>query len=151
MNQKEINKLWERGNRSVISLSQPDQGETGLKAPYQFKVHARTASDLASILRQWVDGRGLQCNLIKSKPTTYGIRLSVFLLGYTHGLCGDDSKGIDAEDWENVTEKVTQMLKDNLGENVLPYVDEWSDDQKFQMRWEGYIMFRELEPKPKKK
>ena len=148
--QEEINALFNVKIGSSLGpvslLQQPTREVPGLRKPYQYEVSAADGKQLVKDLQDMLnplDNNSLQCSGVSTKPTKYGIRLDVFLLGFRPGFCGD-SMGCTDIFWQGVTLGLINRLKQTLGSSVLVYVEPWTDKEKFQARFETYIKYREL-------
>lgn len=150
MNQQSINQAWKQElqtNVGSVTFLVPPQRNSGLRKPYQYKTTTAEFRGLKQGLKIIASqfGDNLQCDLVDSKPVTYGARLNCFLLGYKPGYTGGNT-GVTCDQWGKVTTELCARLKQSLGDDVLVYVEPWTAERKFQARFETYVMFSELEP-----
>lgn len=155
--QPDINKLWEvrvksqLGSDIFICLEQPKQGDPTLKRPYQFVLPIKKCAALFESLRGYFEElyqkkpRILQCPNVARKSVKCGMRMNVFMLGYAPGFIGDES-GCSFEQWRAINEIVWSMIQEVVGEDyqILPYVEDWTKERKFQARWETYFKYTEM-------
>ena len=134
------NREWLVNNGPFTLLQSPSQGDTSLQKPYQFFLPFGKFHRLEELLKKEIGNyaQDLQCDLVRSKRTRYGFRLTVFLLGFSPGFIGG-SGGITKKRWNGVTEEVTEIFTTRLGKGVKPYHEPWNETAKFQYRAEVYV------------
>lgn len=133
------------GPITVIDTSRKTR-PVGLRKPYEYVLPVKDANALAQKLRDALKGsesKGFQCGLASRKGLARGIRLDYFLLGYRVGLCGD-SKGVSPALYGETVRAVQRLLMKYLGKDARVYAEPYSQDDKFQSRFETYIMFEEM-------
>ena len=115
-----------------------------IRKPYEYELTPAKTNKLNDVLKKYLkcyDNGMLQCVLVEKKGLMHGIRLHIFLLGYKPGLCGTP-EGITKEGWEKVTKDVQDILNKYLGPEAKAYIEEFSEKDKFQFRFETYILTR---------
>jgi len=118
----------------------------GLRKPYEYVVPLTAAEALVKELRSGLkdaEGKGFQCSLVSRKGLTRGIKLEIFLLGYRPNLCGDPT-GVSPALYGETVRLVQRTLNKCLGMDARMYAEPYSNDRKFQARFETYIMFEEM-------
>jgi len=148
MNQEEINKAWKvvipgkNGYPTIGVLCPPQEKDRGFKYPYAREASLPKIQKMrrASFkFKKLYESSGkFQCCSISLDRKTTGFKVSVFLLAYKAGLCGDE-KGTTKEEWEKVTGKVKEQISFLTGEEEMMYIDPWSDIRKVQARWGKYV------------
>lgn len=146
--------VGELGYVGVYRQNRPE----GLKKPYEYVLPTAKAKklydDLAKLFKGLEMGYGkkrdaegdkLQCAGPSKKSVSQGMRLNVFALGYTYGLCGEEGEGCSQEFWEDLCEKFQDTLVKYLGPDALIYAEPYSKEEKFEARFETYIMFKEMQ------
>ena len=139
---------FETGEPIAIEiLAEPEQGVSGLRKPYRFEIAASQGKLLGQELKAWAkrlqrEGK-VQEAYVESKRVTYGIRVSFFLLAYEPGYIPDGDIGVTADEWKAITSEGVEIAEKYLGP-IVPYVELWKRNTKFQARWEGYVKFYEL-------
>ena len=151
MNQNEINNNWLKTVPTNVGectfITPPVRVVPGLRKPYECEIPAAEGKQLVKELKDMfsnLESASLQCVLVESKPTKYGIRLNIFLLGHRPDFCGEPHKGCNAQFWNVTTEWLATKLRETLGDWVQVYAEPWSADEKFQARFETYIKYSEL-------
>lgn len=87
--------------------------------------------------------RKLQCDGVRTKPVTRGVRLDIFLLGYRPGLCGEGSEvGMEKKEWDDLIESFRVLIKEALGVDID--ADPWRKNQKFRLMFHTYIAYEEM-------
>lgn len=148
MNQEDINKAWlvtvpaGNGLPSITYLRAPEDKDSGLKYPYTRKATLSKITKLKAKAKELQklyesSGKFQHCSILVEKKA-YGFKVSVFLLAYKVGLCGN-SDGTTKEEWEKVTKQVKKLICSLTGEDELMYIEPWNDDNKVQARWKKYI------------
>lgn len=141
MNQSQINSQWLQtlpcNVGTVGLLVQPRHVTPGLRKPYEWELD----EDMIDAMVLWLRGianrkKWLQCGLVESKRLAFGRRVSIFLLSYRPGFCGDET-GITEEQWNRLAHSVRLALMVLPG--AKPYIEKWSATRKFQLRFECYI------------
>jgi hypothetical protein len=149
MSQSSDNKKWRQNvpsNIGMLGLLVPPKVKTSLPKPYQYEAPIAAVQDMVRQLKiEEKSDRKLQCYLVATKPVSKGIRLTIFMLGYQPGLCGESGTGagLDKSQWEAMTGTVRMILEHDLGKVPL-YVEPWRKGKKFQARFETYIKYSEL-------
>lgn len=145
MNQSEINAEWHQQLDSNVGkigmLVQPRHVTPGLRKPYEWELEWDMLEALVLALRGIANSRTkwLQCALVEAKRLAFGRRVKIFLLGYRPGFCGPtEAEGITADQWQLTGDAVRLALK--VLPDAKPYIEEWSAEKKFQLRFEAYIM-----------
>ncbi len=151
--QTQINKEWEvaytllpSGNR--IGLLQPPIRKGKLKSPYQYQIPVASFRRLVEHLKEFISTfspLAFQHTMVDTKPVKYGSRLEIWALGYMKSYTGDES-GLDKNTWDHFTQTIKEKLIDILGPDVPLYIEPWTPERKFQMKFYTYIMFTELAP-----
>lgn len=146
--QKDINAAWLQSldsNAGKITMLVPPKRIASLRKPYDYELPARECREMLqeakAILKPF--DTLLQCKLVDSKPTKYGCRVNLFLLGYRPGYCGEATRGLTVEQWQEATDKLRVHLVASLPDAMI-YIDPWSSEKKFQARFETYVLFPEL-------
>jgi hypothetical protein len=118
----------------------------GLRKPYEYVLPMKRAKELSEELRAGLKDsheKGFQCSLVERKGLASGIRLHVFVLGYKPGLCGAND-GVSPALWGETVRGVQRLLTGYLGKDARAYVEPYSNDKKFQLRFETYVMYEEF-------
>lgn len=119
----------------------------GLCRPYEYVLPMKEINNLVAELRaalKDLDDQGFQCSLVDRKGLTKGVRLHFFVLAFRKDLCGPSDGGVTRQQWEDVTKLVQGILTKYLGEDAVAYIEPYSEDDKFQSRWQAYIMYEEF-------
>mgnify|MGYP001565958170 CR=1 FL=1 len=111
LKQKTINSKWERPficNVGTCVILTPPRIASDLPKPYQYEVTLDNAQEIIKSVRDLIreSETQLQSSLLEIKQIKYGVKLSVFLLGYCLGFCGDLNKGINKENWGRLTKVI---------------------------------------------
>ena len=120
----------------------------GLKRPYEYILPLRKCTELyyelSMLLRPY--NKICQCAFVSKKSISRGIRLNLFVLGYVAGLCGpkDSRTGINKKEWESLCKKVQDIFFKYLGKDARIYMEDFVEKDKFQMRFETYIAYTEM-------
>lgn len=133
------------GTITVIETTRKNRPK-GLRRPYEYVLPLKEAKALHDGLRDALkdaESLGFQCSLVSRKGLSYGIRLHVFLLGYRPGLCGTP-EGVSPSLWGETVRAVQRLLTKHLGRDARVYAEPYSQDDKFQARFETYIMHEEM-------
>ena len=145
--QTNLNAMWRQtfnSNIGIITMLVAPKRASTLRKPYQYSMPAKQCRQLTQTINTVLKAfSGLQHAGMDAKRTKYGCRLNIFALGYRPGYTGDQS-GIDANQWASCTQQVLDALKQTLGDDVALYVEPWSATNKFQARFETYVLFPEL-------
>jgi hypothetical protein len=150
MKQEDINMEWwkefDANVGRVTMLIQPRHVTPGLRKPYEWLLQWDEVDATILHLRGIANNHKarLQCDLVKSKSLAFGKRVEIFLLGYRPGFCGDDGKGVTQEEWSTIGDKVRLALR--YLDGAKPYIEPWSADKKFELRFEAYIAIKEMNP-----
>lgn len=141
------NQEWEKqyGKPGMeVTLLVPPKRQTKLPKPYQYELSVGKGRSLIEEIKKICAPfrNKLQCVLIEKKLLSRGVRIDVFLLGFCPGFCGDDM-GVTKEEWDNITSLISKELE--ILPDVPLYVEDWSNERKFQLRLETYILFSELQ------
>jgi len=124
-------------------LVAPQQGLTGLRKPYQFEIPAQLFFRMSKVINNIETFKLCQHGGVMTKPTKYGSRFEVWVLGYATGFLEGDG-GVTELEWNALVKRITGILTEVLGESVKPYAEAWTAERKFQFRFETYIQFKEL-------
>lgn len=120
----------------------------GLRKPYEYVVSIEDGKKLYDELKALLkpQEQACQCAGVNRKALSRGVRLEVFVLGYTPGLCGpnDDRTGLQKAQWQTLCKDVQNILFKYLGKDARIYADRYSKKDKFQARIEAYIAYSEL-------
>lgn len=134
------------GNVEYIGVYRQNRPK-GLRKPYEYILGTKDCKALLEelkFLKAYEKEDKFQFSGVTKKSVSKGIRFDLFLLAYKKGLCGVEKEGTSEAEWNEVCEKVQQILFKYLGEDALMYAEPYSDDDKFQARFETYIMYKEL-------
>lgn len=118
----------------------------GLRKPYEYSLTTADCvnlyDSLQELLRPWQ--AACQFASVQRKPLTHGIRLNVFVLAYTPGLCGDAdaATGVRRLQWRGMCKQLENVLINFLGEGAQMYAESYSTSDKFQARFETYIAYQ---------
>ena len=118
----------------------------GLRKPYEYVLPMKEVNELVSELRAALKGlkeKGFQCAGVTRKGLAKGVKIDFFILGYKPGLCGSP-EGVTLPQWEYVTNLVQDILTAYLGADAKAYIEPYSMIEKFQSRWEAYVMYEEF-------
>ncbi len=143
------------GTITVIDVKRKNV-PAGLKKPYEYisslpdvnnhynkiKDYLKDKDDSRKKNLHPVPGK-LQYASIDRKVVTKGIKLTVFLLGYSPRSTGDIT-GVTKDQWNAIVKQTQKLLFDFLGPDAEMYVEPFSTDDKFQARFETYVMYSEL-------
>lgn len=132
------------GTITVIGTTRKNR-PAGLRKPYEYVLPIRGANTLVKELRDALkdaERNGFQCSMAKTKAVSRGIKLELFLLGYRPGLCGTP-EGVSKALYGETVRAVQRALTSHLGLDARVYADPYSQDDKFQMRFETYVMYDE--------
>jgi hypothetical protein len=145
MTQDETNQSWKQtltGNGITVEVLQPPyQKRKGLRYPYTRTSTTKKVLAFKAKMKEmskFYQDVKLQCFHTPVERKTYGWKVSVFMLGYKPGLCGSP-EGILKEEWEKLAKDFTVLLSKLTGEPESVYMEPWSDESKFQIRWEKYL------------
>lgn len=143
--QQQMNAEWTRtvqSNVGQVTLLVPPPVETQLRSPYQYERSLTECRSLRLDLKNTAAEfkPRLQCALVETKAVTYGMRFSIFALGYRPGFC-DGQEGLTIDQWYDFSNRIISRLRLSLGEDVSVYVEPWSGSKKFQLRFETYIKY----------
>jgi hypothetical protein len=126
----------------------------GLRKPYEYVLPLIEVNEIVSELRTALRGPTaptmrascgvFQCAEVSCKRLARGVKIDFFILGYRPGFCGATT-GVTLPQWESVTKLVQDILTSYLGDDALAYIEPYSEDRKFQSRWEAYIMYEEFQ------
>jgi hypothetical protein len=137
---------------TVTFIQPPHQGNRSLPKPYEFCLSLAKAGRLAAAIKA-LDrknaGKTQFDTSLSTKKIAYGIRFDVFLLGCNTGAMGD-SRGTSREEWNDICDEFDRTIEQFLGSGIIPYREAWRKNRKFQYRWHGYVMYKELAPKGKR-
>lgn len=128
---------------TVIETRRKNRPE-GLRKPYEYVLSMKEVEALCDELRAGLkdaESKGFQCSLVSRKGLTKGIWLSFFLLGYRPGF---GTAGVSPTLWGETVRVVQRLLTKYLGKDARVYAEPYSNDKKFQARFETYIMFGEF-------
>jgi hypothetical protein len=118
-----------------------------LRKPYEYivpiKRFAKHFDKINKTLKQIKEDETFQCAGIWKKSISKGVKLNIFMLGYTIGLCGDNS-GVTKKQWDETTNEIQKQLTSLLGEDAKMYIEPYCDNKKFQARFQAYIMYKEM-------
>jgi len=111
----------------------------GLRKPYEYVVSIKKGLELYTALfkylkKQEKTGR-FQCCGVSKKALAKGIRLFVL---------SDYANAPMQIEWEEFCEKVQKILFRHLGQDAKIYADPYTTTDKFQARYETYILYKEL-------
>ena len=81
----------------------------------------------------------LQCSIVSAESKAFGYKLTVWALGYCPGYTGD-ATGISATEWNSTVETVQKEITELLGEDALLRAEPFSEQTKFELRFETYVM-----------
>jgi len=147
MSQKAINAAWQHNVSSsigTIGILAPPAIPTTLKRPYQYQapmaVVLKLQKDIKSITTPY--SKQLQCLLAETKPVKYGVRYSVWFLGYHAPLSGG-STGISKKEWAKLTADTVKALATVCPDPQM-YIEPYNKTRKFQARFDTYIMYSEM-------
>lgn len=126
-----------------------------MKAPYEYEREVADVSRLVALLKLVLNlktsplGRKLQCAHVEVKQVRYGVRLSVFALGCRPDWlqAGPGQRvvaGVTEREWARFNRYWLAIVRKLLGRGVVPYIEPWKSDAKFQSRFETYIRYSEL-------
>ena len=133
------------GPITVISTRRKNR-PAGRCKPYEYVLPMKESAALVAELRaalKDLEKKGFQCAAVWRKGLAKGVKVSFFILGYKPGLCGTTT-GVTLPEWEAVTKLVQDILTEYLGEDAKAYIEPYSEDAKFQSRWEAYVMHEEF-------
>lgn len=118
----------------------------GLRKPYEYVLFVEKAKSLYNDLNALFKEKepAYQIATVWKTGLTRGMKLKVFCLAYRPGFCGPGEGGVNREDWEATCRAIQDVLIKYLGEDAAIYADRYSDDEKFQARFETYIAYEEL-------
>ena len=140
------NAMWSVDAGCGITLLEAPTPENSLPGRYQYELPAETAGQMVVELKRKMkelDGV-LQCSIVSVRTLARGIRLNVFLLGYDNvDAAGMSLPGIGEGEWEDAVGEVLGIIRSRLPD-IIPYIEDWSTESKFQARWAGYIKYKEL-------
>lgn len=82
---------------------------------------------------------------VSSKTISFGIKLNVFVLAYTPGLCGSSRDvGVRRSAWRQLCRDLQALVSSYLGKDAKIYADSYSMDEKFQARFQCVIAYSEM-------
>ena len=116
-----------------------------LKKPYEYILSVKKTQQLCDTLKKYfksTESKGLQCGGIITKPVSKGIKLLLFVLGYRVGLTGNET-GVSKEYWQKTRNFVRETFNKFLDDKFL-YIESYTEDDKFEIRLETYIMYKEF-------
>lgn len=137
VNRIEMNKRWTKEGGSITYLEAP-RVDWGLRKPYGHKLTEAKLSELIDELKDRAKNVLLQYGSVDSKRLIHGRKVSVWLLGFWPGACGDE-RGVTKEQWEYQCARVEEVLFATIPD-AITYKEEWSSERKFQFRWHAYVM-----------
>ena len=134
------------GIMTVIATSRRSGRPLGLKKPYEYVLPFAQTRAIVKDLATGLEARGgedlFQCVLVEWKPLKNGIRLHLWVLGFRPGLCGpSEHAGVSRENWDNTCKFLQDTLFRYLGEDARMYSEPYSEDRKFQLRFDTYVMY----------
>lgn len=80
-----------------------------------------------------------QCSGVRKKAISKGSRINIFVLGWAY----DSVSGATEEQWKETCDFIQNTLHKYLGEDANIYAEKFSKTEKFQARFETYIMYQE--------
>jgi hypothetical protein len=130
------------GGPIAITMLEAPRVDTTLRKPYGHRATEQTVTGLVKLLRKCEDNR-LQCSLVSYKSLAKGYKVSVFFLGFTPGLCGENSAaGMNEKEWDDHCSHVEKIIEQHIP-NAITYKEPFTGNRKFQFRWEAYIQTRD--------
>jgi len=134
-------------NVGAVTFIEPPARVSNLRKPYQYLLTCAGMKKLMKDMKDMTSAfnvRNSQCSLVDSKAVSYGRKFGVWTLSFAPGFCGDN-RGCTQEQWVAYTNSILKRLEKDLGEVDL-YVEPWNSTRKFQMRFDTYVMYKELKP-----
>jgi len=148
--QAEINASWLRTATNTnknsaatlpeITWLQPPDRNSGLRKPYQYQM---AEADILKLKKAAKDALKpyanlVQCDLVDFKRTGLGFRVKIFVLACIPNFCGD-SCGVTEQQWNELVSAIKQSLV-ALDPDAPVYAEPWNTKDKFQARFETYIL-----------
>lgn len=121
--------------------------QPGLRKPYEYEISIQDKNNLLNELNSLLDQhkKTCQCAGVGVKTLSLGIRIDVFVLAYTPGLCGEvDECGINRIQWKELCKGIQDILFKYLGKDARIYSDRYTKKDKFQARITAYLAFSEM-------
>lgn len=131
---------------TVIDTSRKNRPK-GLRKPYEYILSTQDGKKLYDELNVLLDTQKSLCQFasVSKKSLSLGVRLDVFVLAYTPGLCGKhDECGLTRIQWKELCKGIQEILFKYLGKDARIYADRYTKKDKFQARIEIYIAYSEL-------
>jgi hypothetical protein len=124
-----------------------------LRKPYLYELPSAASGRFLVDLKKFTGrktnssaARLLVASLV-AKPTTYGYRLSLCLIGRNIDQEPDPlNNGVTEAQWVNYCELVTQLINLHIPTLGGIYRDKWSRFGEFRYSFNTYIMHKELNP-----
>lgn len=133
------------GNIEIIDTRRKNVPE-GLRKPYEYRLTTAACVNLYEELRELLKPWQLKCQFasVQQKMLRRGIRLNLFVLAYTPGLCGaaDTVTGVRRLQWRAICKLLDCTLINFLGEDAQMYAEPYNTSDKFQARFETYIAYQ---------
>lgn len=132
------------GDVTVIETKRKNR-PAGLRKPYEYVLSLKDADLFITELRfatKALENQGFQFGGVTRKGLTRGYKVDFFLLGYEPD--SGDTDGVSRKQWEEVTTLVQSILTKYLGPDAEAYIEPYSSSEKFQARWEAYVMYKEF-------
>jgi hypothetical protein len=134
------------GTITIIDTSRKNRPE-GLRKPYEYILSTQDGKTLYDELNVLLNTQKNICQFaaVTKKSLSLGMRLDVFVLAYTPGLCGEhDECGLTRIQWKELCKGIQEILFKYLGKDARIYADRYTKKDKFQARIEIYIAYSEL-------